>query len=209
MRKPLRPARFWASRSGLPTIGQKPLETLKTGAHWPATGAHPARVRGSPPVALQTRHRVQAPLVRHALERVRAAIVEGDSGATDEILNGARDEDFAAVGCGCDACAGVDGDSGWLNADELALARMDAHPDVELEIAQAAANRVGAADGARRAVEGREEAVASGVDFTPAVASDLSTDNAVVLRQEIAPGAVAEFRRPRRRADEIGEEHGY
>jgi hypothetical protein len=113
----------------------------------------------------------------------------------DEILDGARDEDLAGAGRGGDACAGVNRDSGGPVADDFAFARVEAHPDLELEVAQAVANRVGAANGARRTIEGGEKPVAGRVYLAPSVACDLSTYDAVVSRQEVAPGAVAELRR--------------
>ena len=71
----------------------------------------PSSIRNSPPPSASTvtvsdrpgfrarrseiADRVQAPLLWHTLERVHAAILEGDSGAGDEIPDSARHEDLA------------------------------------------------------------------------------------------------------------------
>jgi hypothetical protein len=102
----------------------------------------------------------------------------------------------------------VNSDSGGLVGDEFALAGVNAHSGVELEMVQRGANRVRAANRARRAVEGCEEAVARSVYFTPAEVCDLSADDAVVSRQQLATGGVAEFGRACGGADEIREQAG-
>ena len=52
-----------------------------------------------------------------------------------------------------------------------------------------------AADRARRAVEGREESVAGGVDLVAAVAQRLPADERVMPLEQLAPAPVAERRR--------------
>ena len=91
---------------------------------------------------------------------------------------------------------------------ELALAGVDARADVEPELADALDDRLGAADRPRRAVEGREEAVAGRVLLLAAVARQLAADEGVVTLEQLAPGTVAELGRPRVEPDDVGEEHG-
>ena len=113
--------------------------------------------------------RVELPLAGHALELVDAAVVEVDAGAGDEILDGARDEHLARPGLRGDARADVDGDAGDLVVAELALARVQPGADVEAELAhRVARSRARSGSRARRAVEGREEAVAGRVDLAAA-----------------------------------------
>jgi hypothetical protein len=116
-----------------------------------------------PSKLLQTRHRVQAPLFRHALERVHPTIVDEIPDPATRSLTVLDTRISPPPGCSGDACAGVDGDSSGFVAHEFALARMDAHPNVKLDIAQAAADRARAVDGTGRPVEGREQDVAGRV----------------------------------------------
>ena len=105
-----------------------------------------------------------------------------------------------------DACSGVDGDAGDLAVDELALARVEPRADVEAEVAHSLDDRLGAADGACRPVEGRQEAVAHGVHLLAARPRELRPDERVVLLEQLTPGPVADFGHVCRRADDVGEE---
>jgi DNA-binding winged helix-turn-helix (wHTH) protein len=66
--------------------------------------------------------REQLPTTRNTLQRAEAAVFEADPGAGDEILDRARDENFAGLGARGDARAGVDGDACDFAIDYLALA---------------------------------------------------------------------------------------
>jgi hypothetical protein len=63
-------------------------------------------------------------------------------------------------------------------------------------------------DRAGRAVEPGEEPVPGGVEFHPAEPGQLRADPPVVGGQQLSPPRVAEFRRPCRRADDVGKQHG-
>src|ERR671930_2095198 len=149
----------------------------------------------------------EPPLARHALQLVSAAVLELEPRPRDEVLDGARDEHLARPSLVGDAGSDVDGDPARLPAVELALAGMDARADVEAEVAEDAPDRARARDGARRAVEAREDAVACGVDLLPAEPGDLGPHGSVVACDQLAPRAVAELRRPLGRADDVGEQH--
>ncbi len=69
-------------------------------------------------------------------------------------------------------------------------------------------DRRGAPDRARRAVECREHAVTGHVDLVPAKARELGAHEAMVLGEQVLPGAVAEFGRLGSGADDVGEEQG-
>src|SRR5262249_4333298 len=134
---------------------------------------------------------VDAPLARYALELVDTAVLEGEARAGDEILDRLRDEYLARSGERGDPRSGVDCDAADLLPVELALARVDAGADLHAELPDRLAGRDRAADGARRTVEAREEAVASGVDLPAAKALELAPHGGVVSAQELAPAAIA------------------
>jgi hypothetical protein len=152
--------------------------------------------------------RKEAPLAGEALEAMDSALAKVETGAGDEILHRARHHDLARSGLRHHARAGVNGDAGDCVIDALALAGVDAGADLEAEASQGVTDAHGAADGAGRAVEGREEAVAGGAYLSPAVTRDLLADGRVVALEKIAPGAVTERDRSLGRADYVGEEDG-
>src|SRR5262245_32053327 len=103
---------------------------------------------------------------------------------------------------------GVDGDPSDLAVDELALARVQPGAYVDAELAHTVDDRLGATDGACRAVERGEEPVAGGVHLAAASACELPTDNRVVALEQLAPTGIAELGHLLRRADDVGEEDG-
>src|SRR5919201_3168968 len=110
---------------------------------------------------MELRHDAEeAPWIRDPLQPVLAAVLEVDPRAGDEVLDGARDEHLAGLGKRRHARADVHGDAADLAVDELALTRVQPCADVQVERADAVADRARAADRPRRSVERREEAVA-------------------------------------------------
>src|SRR6266571_203679 len=105
------------------------------------------------------------PVAGDALERVKAAVRELQAGTGHQVLDRVRHQHFAAAGQRGDAGADVDGDATELGPHDLALARVQAGPDVEPELPDRRADLAGGPDAAGRAVEGREKAVARGVDL--------------------------------------------
>src|SRR5512133_2151678 len=95
----------------------------------------------------------QAPRVRNPLQPLPAAILEVDSGPADEVLHGARDEHLAGLGERCHTRADVHRDAADLAVHELALARVQARADLQVDRANAVADRARAADRPRRPVE--------------------------------------------------------
>jgi hypothetical protein len=82
---------------------------------------------------------------------------------------------------------------------------VDSRPDFEADPAQVLADGHRALDGTSCAVEGDEEAVASGVHLAATEAADLFADDRVVFGQHLAPAVVAEPSRLPGRADDVGE----
>ena len=141
---------------------------------------------------------VQLPLAGETFQLVRPAFLELDSRASDEVFDGSGDEDFAWGGFRGHASSGVDRDTGRLVAHEFALAGVQPAPKLDSERAHGVADRARTPDCARRAVEAREEAVAGGVDLSPAKTRELATPEGVVLSEQVAPPAVAELCGPAR-----------
>jgi hypothetical protein len=98
-------------------------------------------------------------------------------------------------------------DPGHLAVHQLALARVQAGAHLQSQLRHGLDDRVRTADGPRRPVEGREEAVSGCVHLRSAEADELAADELVVALEEVAPGAVAERGRLLAGADDVGEEH--
>src|SRR6266581_4701649 len=107
------------------------------------------------------------PLAGYALQRMDAALLEGQARAGHEVLHGVRDEHFAGLRQRRDARADVDSDAAKLRPHHLALAGMEPGADLEPEAPDAVADRARGAYTPSRPVEGREETVARCVDFAP------------------------------------------
>jgi len=152
--------------------------------------------------------REQVPGLRNPLELVLAAILELNSRTGDKVLDRGRHEHLSGLGEGRDARAYVDSDAPRLAVDQLALAAVQPRADLQVEVADGLSDREGTADRPCRAVEGGEEAVASGVHFLTAETTELRADGLVMLLQYSAPGAVAQLDRPRGGADDVREENG-
>jgi hypothetical protein len=93
-------------------------------------------------------------------------------------------------------------DAAELAVDPLALPGANSRADLDAERAHRIADRTRAADRSGRAVEGREEAVAGGVDFVAAEPRELAPNLGMVRLQEVAPGAVSQLGRSGGRADD-------
>src|SRR5436309_6079915 len=150
-------------------------------------------------------YRIEPPLPGHPLELARPAVFEAEAGAGDEILDGPRDEDLAGRRRRGDSRADVHGDTGDLLARDFAFARVEPGADDETQSGYRIADRLGAADRARRTVKGGEEAVPRRVDLPPAEAADLVADAILKALEKIPPAAVAELLGPLGRADNVGE----
>src|SRR5262245_25806837 len=102
----------------------------------------------------------------------------------------------------------MDRDPADLLAHDLALAGVEAGPDFEPQRSDAVRYGAGATNGARWAIESRQEPVASGVDLATPEADKLAAHQAVVTVEQIVPAPVAEACRLLGRADNVGEQHG-
>src|SRR5207253_5272850 len=101
-----------------------------------------------------------------------------------------RHEHFARAGGSGNARSDVDGDSSHLAVLELALAGVEAGPQVEIELTHRFDNRAGAGDPPRRPVEDREEAVTGRIELLAAKPGQLAPHEDVVIVHELAPSSV-------------------
>src|SRR5262249_9813903 len=148
----------------------------------------------------------EMPLTRHPLEGLESAILEAETGAGDQVLHGAGDEDLAGPRGRGDARPDVDGEPGDLVARELDLAGVEPGANVKTERVDAVAHRARAADRAGGAVERGENPVARGVDLAAPEAAELAPEDRVVPLEEIPPAAIAQGRGLLGGADDVGEE---
>src|SRR3984893_6218050 len=105
------------------------------------------------------------PALPHAFERLKAAVLELDPGASDEVPDGRGDEHLPRSGERRDPRAGVHRDPRDLLTEQLAFAGVQARAELQAEVARRLANSHGAADRTGRAVKGGEEAVAGSIDI--------------------------------------------
>ena len=88
-----------------------------------------------------------------------ASFDEFDAGAGDEISHRARDEHLAGLSNRADPRAGRNGDTCDLFSDDLALPRVDASANGEVELVGTVDDSSSAADCTGRTVEATEESV--------------------------------------------------
>src|SRR6185295_14723642 len=115
----------------------------------------PART-ASRELASRRHHPVEAPAVGDPLELVLASVLEVETAARHKILHGLRDPDLRRACGGRDPCADRDAQPGDVVAVDLDLARVDAGPDLDAELARPPSSLEGARDRARRPVERHE-----------------------------------------------------
>jgi hypothetical protein len=93
-------------------------------------------------------------------------------------------------------------------ASEFDLTGVAPGADIQAEVADGCAERLGAADGPGGPVEGRQQAVAGGVDVAAPVPFDLPARQVIMLGEEIGPAGVAELGQPLGGPDDVGEQDG-
>src|ERR1700731_4483647 len=105
-------------------------------------------------------HRQELPGAGHTAQLDAAAVLEAGARADDQVTHGAGDKDFAGAGLAADPRRDVYRDSPDVGVQQFALAGVDARADLDAECLGVSVQRLGAADGLRRAVERGEVAVA-------------------------------------------------
>ena len=136
----------------------------------------------------------QVPIISHALQRLGSSIEEGQAGARDQILDGARNEHFPGTCQSRYARSDVDGDAPELVAHDFALAGMQAGSHLDPERVDIVRNGAGTADGASGPVECRQKPVACGVNFTATEGVKFATNQGVMDIKQIVPAPITDAR---------------
>ena len=160
-----------------------------------------------PGLPVDRRGRKDVPLVLDTLEPMHAAVGEGEPGAARELGGRARDQDVAATPQRHDPRAHHDGDPAELLPDVLALAEVDARPDLDPQLAHRLGRLACARDRRGGLLEAREEAVPGGVVLRAAEPFDRAPNHPVVLVDEGLPPSIAQLLGDRRAVDHVREQH--
>ena len=122
---------------------------------------------------------------------VLAACDEGQSGTGGELAGRRTDEDLARGRSGGNPGRDVHGDPAGRSFDPLELARVDSGSDHQPKLTKPIKDGECTTNRARRAREGRQEAVADSVDLFPSVENQLGASDPIVRCQEFAARAIA------------------
>ena len=134
----------------------------------------------------------QLPRLRDTFEVAEATVLELETGARNEVLDGSRDENLARAGHPGNPRSDVHGDSCYLLSAHLALTRMDPGSNCETEFMRVGHDSLRAEDRPSGTIKGCEEPIACGVDLGAAEARELTTYGSPVPSEEFGPIAVAE-----------------
>ena len=134
-------------------------------------------------------------------------ILESETASRHEVSHRPRHEDLRGGRQGAHPRADVDGDPPHLPVDRLDLSCVNAGSDLQTDIGHRLGDRLGAAHGASRPVERREELVACGVDLVAPEPPEERTHHAVMALHERAPARIAHLGCLRRRAHDVSEQH--
>src|SRR5207248_11005773 len=97
------------------------------------------------------------------------------------------DQRLAAAGEGRDPGGDEDPDAPAVRAGHLDLAGMEAGPHGDAVRRERVADRAGAPDASRRAVEGREESVARRLHLVSPMSLELASHDVMVALDDLAP----------------------
>ena len=154
------------------------------------------------------KHPVEMPPVGDALQFVFAGVFELQPRARGEVFHRGAHENLPGACERADPRADVDREAANVVASEFDLTGVAPGADLQAELADGHAERLGAADGPGGPVEGRQQAVPGGVDVAAPVPFDLPARQVVMLGEEIGPAGVAELGQPLGGPDDVGEQDG-
>jgi hypothetical protein len=125
--------------------------------------------------------------------------------------------DYLVVGAGAMGMAFTDAlidhadvhrDAADVGAPQLHLAGVDADPEREVKTPYRLSDRQCSANGACRAVEGRQHAVTHRLHGLTTEPLDLSAHDGLVTVEQLSPACIAQPARLRGGPDDVGEHHG-
>jgi len=103
--------------------------------------------------------------------------------------------------------ADMNGNSAELFAHYLTLTRVDASPDLDIQALDRIGNSPAATGGPGGPIEGRQKAIACGINLAATIALKLLAHHEVVLTKKLFPCTVTHLCCSLRCADDVGEEH--
>ena len=153
-------------------------------------------------------HREQLPALVDPLERMDAAILEGELGPDHEILDRSRHQDLISPRLGHHPGGEVHRYAANVVAANLDFSSVNSGADVQVEVGDPALETGGARDGAPRADEGGEDAVSGRPDPATGLVCHRLFGDLVVAVEESLPTAVAELLCSPRGVNDVGEHDG-
>ena len=154
-------------------------------------------------VSLSLGESVDLPPPRQALELVLAGVLKLQIRAFEKTDRWSGDEHLPGLCKGCDAGDGMDRDTTNVTGLALDFTRVNGGADLQPLMLGAVANRGAATDGARRAVEECQEAIARGRDLQAAEAVELAAHAVAVACKYLLPRSIAQPHNQVRRAHDI------
>ena len=136
-----------------------------------------------------------------------AAGFKAKAGSCYQVSHGGRDENLAGPCLRHDPSAGVYGDAADRRSIQLDLSGVHADTNFKTERAKCLFDGESAADGPGRAIEDRQEAVASTIDLPSAKPSEQCAYTLIVPGNEISPRAITHRDSGLGRVDDIGKKH--
>ena len=148
----------------------------------------------------------QTPFVRHSFKSMHSPCSKANPEPATRSRNVWETRIRPASGKATDARADMHRDSREIVSDDLAFAGMQAATDLKPERMYRISNCAGTANGARGAVERREETIAGGVDLASAILLQHLANFAVELFRAIRATDRRQVSQRARRAHDIGEQ---
>src|SRR5450631_3208308 len=135
-----------------------------------------------------------------------ASIGELHTRADHELLDGGGNDDLAGPRERSDTSADVNGQAAEVLSDRLALACMDAGPQLDAQLRDPVTQRLSAAHRHSRPIKRRQRIIADVLDHPPAVLWYDTVYELVVALEDLAPCAIAQLRCARRRGHYVREQ---
>jgi hypothetical protein len=135
----------------------------------------------------------ELPVARDTLEAVGAAIGEAEAGACDEVADDGGDEHVSRSRRRGHPRADVHRDPAHASSLVLDFAGVQPGVDVKAEAARGVTHGAGAAHGALRRIEDREEAITGSIDLLTAEPRQLPPDEGLIALLGVMPAPVAQF----------------
>jgi hypothetical protein len=135
---------------------------------------------------------VELPASRHPLQHVLTTVIELDTRANYEILDGARDKDFARGSQRTDSSGDVNGEAAQIVAPHLAFTGVETQAQLDIEGSGGVDDPLATTDGSSWTIEGSDEAVSRRVDLPTPEDPKLFADNVIMAIQQGPPPLITQ-----------------